>query len=205
MKAANTCYAKLGPLSIHWNRVNNNTKGSNLNDFLEQITKLPEETLWRHNVAGDLPGENNEIAQSELYRLVDANRGKKGFTYTHKPVLAEQLQNPSIILKNKNSVKHANKNGFTINLSADNIGDADKMVALDIAPVCVVLPSTQLEDFKTPDGNTVKICPAIVNDKYTCQNCAICQKAKRRFIVGFPAHGVRKRLLDNNFKNGTTT
>jgi len=69
--------------------------------------------LWRHNEAGDLPGEGDDIDVPKLRALVQANRGKRGFTYTHKPV----LDNP----QNAVAIKCANQNGFTVNLSADSI------------------------------------------------------------------------------------
>lgn len=57
-----------------------------------QIAALTEGQLWRHNQAGDLVGGGNEIDTAPRGQLVAANAGKRGFTYTHKPVIGE---NPS--------------------------------------------------------------------------------------------------------------
>ena len=51
-----------------------------------------------------------------LAELVAANRGKRGFTYTHKPPSQECA-----------AIRRANRNGFTINLSADTLEEEDKL------------------------------------------------------------------------------
>src|SRR5580765_150236 len=55
------CYANGGPLAIHWRMVSNGTRGTDWNGFVSQIALLPPGQDWRHNQAGDLPGENNDI------------------------------------------------------------------------------------------------------------------------------------------------
>lgn len=87
------------------------------------------QTLWRHNQAGDLPGENDTIDLVALAQLAEANVGKRGFTYTHKPMTAD----------NAAAVKQANARGFTINLSADNLSEADDLAEMQVGPVVVVL------------------------------------------------------------------
>ena len=54
--------------------------------FLSAIYSLPVGQLWRHNQAGDLPGIGNKIDVKQLGQLVKASEGKRGFTYTHKPL-----------------------------------------------------------------------------------------------------------------------
>ena len=49
----------------------------------------------------------------------------------------------------KRIIKEANQNGFTVDLSANNLAHADKLKALNIAPVVVVLPSTQTTNTET--------------------------------------------------------
>ncbi len=82
------CYAKSGPLALHWSKVSDGSRGTDWRTFCESIASLPEGQLWRHNQAGDLPGMNLEIDRIMLADLVDANKGRNGFTYTHKPVIA---------------------------------------------------------------------------------------------------------------------
>jgi len=145
------CYAKHGPLALHWSRVSKGTRGLSFESFLEEIRALPKGQLWRHNEAGDLPGQGDLIDARMLQALVDANQGKRGFTYTHKPV----ADHP----ENAESIQQANQQGFTVNLSADSIKEADELVALNIGPVAVVLPEHTRKAFKTPAGHWVIVCP----------------------------------------------
>jgi hypothetical protein len=151
-------------------------------EVLGKVKALRGNTLFRWNVAGDLPGEGENIDSGMMNDLVKAAKGKCGFTYTHK--------NP---YKNKEIIQDANKNGFTVNLSADNLTEADEFKALNIAPVVVVLPLEQMTNLKTPAGNRVVICPAVNRNNVTCQTCGLCQRANRDIIIGFPAHGTAKK------------
>jgi hypothetical protein len=153
--------------------------------FCEQIAALPEGQLWRHNQAGDLPGIGDTIDAKALAALVRANAGKRGFTYTHKPVTTA----------NARAIAKANAAGFTINLSADNLSEADKLAASGAGPVAVVLPDTVHGNVKvnTPAGRPVVVCPATYRDEVSCKTCQLCARRDRKVIVGFPAHGVSKR------------
>jgi len=195
-KASNICYAKSGHLAIHWAKVNNYKTGLSVEDFVKEVKALPAKTFWRHNTAGDLFGQNNTIDGAALIKLIRANKGKAGFTYTHKPVLDSSGVSKEIYIKNRKLIKAANNNGFTVNLSANNYEEADKLLALGIGPVVTTMRSDALKDERTPVGTLVKVCPAVVSDKYTCSNCKICQKVNRKFVVGFPAHGINKNKLN---------
>ena len=185
------CYADGGPLAIHWRKVTNGEAGVSWDEFTAQIAALPEGQLWRHNQAGDLPGENNAIDEAMLAQLVDANEGKRGFTYSHKPVLGISIGAE----RNARAVQDANEAGFTINLSANTLAEADKLADLAIAPVVVVLDAKEGErhDVTTPAGRKVATCPATYRDDVTCASCQLCQRKDRKVIVGFPAHGMRKK------------
>ena len=180
------CYAHLGPSSLHWRRVPE--KGLRWADFVAMVAELPKGTLWRHNEAGDLPGEGNHIDASALAQLVEANKGKRGFTYTHKPVLGRG----AVAARNRELIRQANVNGFTINLSADTLAHADKLAELHIGPVAVALEHDAQEDTTTPSGRPVVICPHRLDPQITCNRCGICWTVGRP-IVGLPAHGARKR------------
>ena len=79
------CYAEQGRLGIWWRQVK--TKGVDLEAFAAQVKRLPKGQLWRHNQAGDLPHTDGRIDVEALQRIVGANRGKRGFTYTHHSML----------------------------------------------------------------------------------------------------------------------
>lgn len=173
------CYADGGPLRIQWDKVTRGETGHTWADFLSQVRALPANQLWRHNQAGDLPGIGDEIDGKAMYDLVVANTGKRGFTYTHKPMDS---------ISNREAIAHANSSGFTVNLSANNLDHADELADLGIAPVVVVLPQDQKENTETPKGRKVVVCPATIRDDVSCMTCGLCARL-RDAIVGFPAHG----------------
>ncbi len=190
----NGCYADGGPLRFLWDKLSiadgassfKNGKGTvNVHShaqLLEAIKAQPEGALWRHNQAGDLPGEGNKLDGKALADLVQANKGRNGFTYTHKPMSKS----------NAKAVANANRNGFTVNLSANSLAHADELADLDAGPVVTVLPIEQLENTTTPAGRKVVVCPAVTGKAASCATCALCQKRDRNTIVGFPAHGAGK-------------
>lgn len=198
------CYAQGGPLNIHWQKVSDKERGDNFSSFCFEIKKLPKNQLWRHNQAGDLSGKNNLINFPHLKELVSANKGRKGFTYTHKPVLVEDVKDDNLTTKektilvnsNRAAIEYANKNGFTINLSGNNKNHADKLKQLNIAPVVVIMESDAKGNEITEEGNKVVKCPATYLENVTCQSCGLCQKSKRGAVVGFPSHGVSKKKVD---------
>ena len=186
---SNGCYV-IGPVFFHWREVSNGRRGTTLDVFADAIRKLPRGQLWRHNQAGDLPGENQAIDAAALGKLVAANVGRRGYTYTHKPVLDSQ---GGAAAANREAIAAANRAGFTINLSANGLKHADKLAALGIAPVTTLCPDEVPENRLTPDGRKVVICPAQTRENVTCASCGLCQKANRTCIVGFLPHGSQKK------------
>lgn len=176
----NGCYASSGPLALHWAAVTSGARGTSWNQFCDDIASLPEGQLWRHNQAGDLPGNGLEINGAALGDLVKANKGRRGFTYTH--------YNPANG-KNAAYIKGANDWGLTVNLSANTPDHADDLAALDIAPVVTVLPIDQKENSYTPGGRKIVVCPATIRDGISCATCKLCAVRDRSVIIGFPAHG----------------
>lgn len=152
-------------------------------EFCDAVDELPLGQLWRHNEAGDLPGDNGFIDEELLRKLLEANAGRRGFTYTHKPLTERNLR----------LIRHANEAGFTVNISADSARDAD--AALDLGlPTTLVIPDYSTKLF-TPKGRTIVTCPAAVQDTVTCESCRLCYVAGRKSAVGFPAHGDRQQLV----------
>ncbi len=191
LQATGACYAKHGPLGMLWSAIDtgNVKRGAIVwQTLLERVKALPDGQLWRHNQAGDLPGDNDCIDPVAMRELVSANSGRKGFTYTHKPVETNEA--------NAALVAHANANGFTVNLSADNLSEADSLKALNIGPVVTVLPREAPAVSYTPQGHKVVVCPAQTRDDVTCKSCGLCAIAARDVIVGFLAHGVSAKKAE---------
>jgi len=182
------CYAEGGPLRIHWDKVNSGERGMSWEAFCEAVKGFEDGTLWRHNQAGDLPHKDGEIDVLALEALVDANEGKRGFAYTHhKPTTSNVWE-----------LWIANERGFTVNLSADNLEQADQYAETGL-PVVTLLPTDQVTNTVTPAGRRVVVCPATQRDDVTCATCQLCQRRDRTVVIGFPAHGVQKAKANKVF------
>jgi len=180
------CYAASGPLALHWRKVTEGARGMLWDAFCDAIAALPVGQAWRHNQAGDMLRSNDSIDTAKLAQLVDANRGKMGWTYTHKPMSDAG---------NREAVAAANERGFIINLSANNLAEADSLASLNVGPVVVVLDAEEGEraDTVTPEGRKVITCPATYRDNVNCKSCLLCARGNRKTIVGFPGHGSGKK------------
>lgn len=175
------CYANYGKLGFHWKNVPRD--GLPWEGFLEKVRALPEGQVWRHNVAGDLQGSGQQLDVERLAELVEANRGRRGFSFTHKIGSMAAVH-----------FALANENGFTINLSADSPAEADRLVDLAIGPVTTLLPHDAPDrGVKTPAGRRVTVCPAETAAGLTCRECQLCALPTRKTIVGFRAHGNYRR------------
>lgn len=180
------CYAEFGKTRYHWERVAG-VRGRSWREFCLEVAALPDDQLWRHNEAGDLPGRGDELDVHALEQLVRANRGRRGFTFTHKP-LRDDVQ--------RAAVRAANAAGFTINLSADSLEHADARAELELGPVAVVLPVRVPPRIVTPRGREVMVCLHQTRG-LTCAECAICASTTRDVIVGFRAHGQAAAIVSD--------
>lgn len=174
------CYARAFPLALHWRRVAR-AAGATWAQFLREVNALLSGQLWRHNQAGDLPGDGSAIDGQELGELVAVNerRHLRGFTYTHYPIGAT-----GIAAQNLAVIRDANARGFTINISTNNREEA-AAVRRDYPdlPVVTILPVDPGE------AGDIVICPNHLNRAITCDLCELCSVADRGFVIGFPAHG----------------
>ncbi len=172
---------------MHWAKVHKRERGDGWSTFIAKVKSFKVGELWRHNQAGDLAGDGKLLDADANAELADANTGKRGWTYTHYPVLTSK--------HNAQVVKHMNDKGFVVNLSGNNLNHADALYDLGIAPVTTVLPADQMTNTTTPKGRKVVVCPAVVKDDVACVDCQLCARM-RDAIVGFPAHGASKRKAD---------
>lgn len=180
------CYAKAGPLALHWRKVSdeNEKRSMSESDFLDAVKSLPKKQLWRHNQAGDLPHVNGKINADFVGKLINANRNKNGFTYTHH----DMTDNDNLRI-----VQDCNYSGFTVNLSTDNVQGAVKAYKrYSTLPIVTLLP-LDAPNVQTVSGVKVVACPAEKSDKVNCANCALCADSKRDYVIGFRAHGTQKK------------
>lgn len=177
------CYAEDYYTRLSWDKVA--ARGGSLGQLCESVAALPAGQLWRFNVAGDLPGAGETVDAAALGQIVAANAGRRGFTYTHK-------KSPDAL----HWAGHATRWGFTVNLSADDAGEADALAEADAGPVVAIVPTDTPEKSYTPAGRTIIVCPAQSRDGVTCETCGLCAIADRTVIIGFRAHGSRARVTD---------
>jgi len=182
------CYAKAGPQNIHWGKVTTKQRGYTWLDFINQVKRIQKNQLWRHNVSGDLPHNNGDIDYIKLRQLIDANKGKKGFTYSHHILNEHNI----IALQNANSL------GFTVNVSTESVEYADKVMTEYSLPAVAVVNSNQTDRFyRTKSGRKVITCPATIHENVTCATCGLCQQYFfRDYIIAFPAHGNAKKTVN---------
>lgn len=188
----NGCYAESGPLALHWRAVTAGERGLTWPEFCDAIAQLPDGQLWRHNQAGDLPGIGDYINPTAMQLLIDANKGRRGFTYTHKPATPENLE----------LIRAANVAGFTVNLSANNLAHADALADTGAGPVVTVLPINAPAKMTTPAGRPVITCPAQTRDDVSCADCQLCARADRPTIIGFLAHGTGAKKAEKIYFMG---
>ena len=176
------CFGNSHYSSMHWNKVSSGERGIEWSALLEKIESLPLGQKWRHNQTGDLQGPGDYIDGEMLDQLVKANKGKRGFTYTHKPLH---------MFKNFAKVKAANDGGFTINISANTLPEAEKFYAAGL-PTVAVVPEDYPEKTITPAGIKMVVCPAQTGKAKDCKSCMLCQQPKRKLIVAFRDHSPGK-------------
>ena len=183
----NGCFGENFHLNLHWKKVSGGQRSQTWDAFCSMVRKMRKGQIWRHNQAGDLPGVNDKIDSEMMAQLVSANKGRDGFTYTHKPLTDENLA----------EIRLANAGGFTVNISANSIRDAViiRKTHPDLPVVCV-LDSKTVGKVQTVDGVRIVTCPASLRDDVTCYDCGLCQRADRDYVIGFPAHGSRVKKVD---------
>ena len=186
------CYAKTGPQSWHWRKVSEGKRGGSWDDLAKFVSELNAGQLWRHNVSGDLPYNTTPDGQelinlAMLKQLVDANKasGAKGYTYSHHKLNTH----------NKEAIKYANKNGFTVNASCESLTQCDDAIREGLPAVCVV-DSNKDAPTHTPDGHKVTVCPAQLHEHVQCANCKLCSYSNRSQVVAFLAHGNNERKVN---------
>ncbi len=206
------CYAKTGPQSWIWSKVDKGTAGKNLTDWdglANNIKALPAGQPWRMNTSGDIPHFDGLIRLDLLKQLIEANKGRKGWTYSHHILNTH----------NTEALKSATAKGFTINASTETLSDADAAMNKGLN-ACSIISSdnphliaySSLKDrktyykvsqpIKTPAGRRVVVCPAQTCQPTKCETCLLCSKP-RDYAIAFVAHGNNKKKLNQLLNQST--
>lgn len=177
------CYGEGGPIKLHWDAVSMGERGLWWNAAMHRLEAIPAGDPWRWGQVGDVPGFGDEIDAEKLAEITSVNTGKRGFGYTHKPMLTTEFA-----AANREAVRQANAGGFTLNLSANALSEVDALADLGIGPVVAVVkrgtPVTQY----TAKGRKGIVCPAQRIEGITCKDCLLCQKRDRSVAVLFWVH-----------------
>ena len=137
------------------------------------------------------------IDRYSLEQIALANKGKRGFTYTHYPWMDATCPDEE---HNRKLIQYVNLLGFTVNVSCETEQQVDLAVSLGL-PAVIAVPEGTPDSWHTEGGNLVKTCPAVLYDNITCSTCGICQKQtlvgpkgerRPRHTIAFPLHGARK-------------
>jgi len=190
LAGAGGCYAEAGfHTRLNWDKLDAGERGKEWREFVADIAALPDGTLWRHNVSGDLPPiAPDQLDQSKVSELVSANKGKRGFTYTHYPMSRV----------NSRIVRTANDSGFTINASANTEAQAIDYANRGLPTVAIISKQERGENWHGFERSGVRFvqCPAEYKEGVTCKSCKLCSHAKRKTVVGFTVHGTRAKSAD---------
>jgi len=184
------CYAENFPMSLHWGRVSDGSRGVDWRQHLADLATLPQGGKLRLNAAGDLPQTMGRISRRYLTALSDVvkDRALKAWTYTHHDPASGE---------NAALIRRAQRSGLTINVSTETESAADRAVAAGL-PAVLACPSSETRNtWHTPAGNVVLVCPAQRRDT-SCSDCMLCHQGGRgrRVIVAFVAHGTSKKKAD---------
>ena len=188
----NGCYADNYHTALNWDKVTNGERGGSFKELLQNIKSLKPGTIWRACVAGDIPSnKKGEISRTYIKGITEANKGLKGYTYTH---------NKLDVGANISLLKTANKKGFTVNISTETEAAADNAVLNNLPAVTVVKSTEQRHRWHTKNNNNVLVCPAQTSG-VNCIDCQLCQHRPKNLIIAFLAHGNMSKLIDKILDN----
>jgi len=189
------CYAETGYYTrLNWDKVTSGERGGTFKELLNNIKALKPGTIWRACVAGDIPSnKKGEISRTYIKGITEANKGLKGYTYTH---------NRLDIGENISLLKTANKQGFTVNISTESEAAADNAVLNNLPAVIVVKSTETRRAWFTKNKNKILVCPAQDETKnVNCIDCGLCQSRPKNLIIAFKAHGNQAKKIDNILDN----
>ena len=192
------CYGDNFPLSVHWDKITEKTRGVKFKEFLKQLKALSKHKNLRLSQAGDLVlDDNNNISEKYLNEIIKHTTHLKSvWTYTH-----HNLENSVI---NQNRVIKATNQGLVINYSTESLFKADKAFNSGLLPVSVIRSDNEkIEVFKknkktyykltkkitTPEGRRCVLCPSQQFEHVHCSNCKLCNLKDRDYVILFAVHG----------------
>lgn len=169
-----------------------NSKALDCVGLIEWAKSLPDGTMIRHNVAGDICTEGtNRINRGILASLLAAYEGKQAYTYTHADMRDGN---------NRYLMGVALKGDFIINVSCETLKEV--AYALECGFPAVLTATKAPEKGATVHGFHLVQCPAQTHEGVTCKTCKLCARADRSCVPVFVVHGngAKKAALAINRK-----
>ena len=77
--------------------------------------------------------------------------------------------------------------------SCETLEGADQAIDNGYRAAVVLEADFKGRKFTTPKGRNGIVCPAILSDKVTCNDCRLCDGSKPGPVIGFPDHGPKSR------------
>jgi hypothetical protein len=178
------CYAELGPLYLHWQKVSEGDRGTDFDQFLRELRALPRKSKLRLAQAGDLPQKNGHIDRDRTIAIAKAVRHLETIAYTHHALNSELLE----------TIAEARRYNLVINVSADSPIQAARIKRDKKSLNVVTVLPISAPNVQTIDGVKIVACPAEKTERINCSNCMLCAK-NRDYVIGFRAHGIRKKKV----------
>jgi len=186
---AGPCYAAAAFYTrLNWDHLDAGTRGESFPEAMQKVQRLPRGSLVRDKVMGDeypLAADPKKIDPEPFNLKLRAFKGKRLISYTHHEPNAHNLK----------LLRKAAALGLHINLSADDLREADKKARHGL-PVVAVVSNDTPKVSSTPQGRKVVICPAQTSDRVTCATCALCADGGRDYVIGFRAHGGGRKKIE---------
>lgn len=181
------CYAQQGNVNIHQRRA-----GDRETDFAAWADGLPDGSLIRWNVSGDVVGDDGESYRDAIREAHEARPwapevgrfgvGLKGWLYTH-------AWRDSAVIAWRDTLPP----NVRVVASVDSPDDIRSAQSLGWQTVATVTPTADGQGFSDPEARETKSvglpCPAQRLDI----GCADCMACSRDGVVVFAAHGPASR------------
>ena len=177
------CFGENFHQKFAWDKMHK--AGHDFSQLMDEVAAIPTRSKLRINVVGDYKDPLDEIPQfSRVVRRKQLD--VLNFTH-HVPTLEIEAV-----------VKAAS---YVVNFSTESLSRANEYLDRGLNAV-IALPSTlEVKKAYRCGATTIVTCPAQIRD-VTCENCMLCAKNRisNRIVVGFLAHGTKKKLIDEAIK-----
>lgn len=170
------CYGEAGHCGCYGWKVNHGIVGTPASMLPEQVYKKGCKETVRLNVVGDMAIPGTSVLNREMVKMYRKAYPSEYvptlYTYTHCEFTGDTVR----------TIKEALEEGFVINLSCEDMGDA--MSASDLGvPAVLVVKHMDVPRKVIADRTFVK-CPNQASDgRVQCKDCKLCMKARKEIVV----------------------